>query len=1092
MTTAAEHASPVPGDSTGHGRRGELSGIGELSGMSDPRGMLACEMSGRAGSPVLVGRDEQMVALEAAFSSVRQGGPSAVLLGGEAGVGKSRLVGEFGTVAASAGARVLTGGCLQLGTDGLPYAPFTAVLRDLVHEMGADAVAAMLPGRTTRGLARLLPELGEPDAAQASRGETDAGRDAGEARARLFEEVLAALEHLARSAPVVLVIEDAHWADRSSRDLLMFLVGNQRAISGLLIIVTFRSDELHRTHPLRPLLAALDRIDWVERVELPRLSQHGTAELALRILGREPAAGLTEALYRRSEGNPLFVETLLCCDGKLSPELPESLRDLLLDSVRRLPEDTQEVLRVASAGGAVTGHALLAAVTGLDDGALIRALRPAVTANVLHPQGDGYAFRHELIREAVHDDLLPGEHGRLHSRFAEAIDADPGLVPPGRATVEMAHHWHSAHDSVWALIAAWQAAAQAGRAVAAAERLSLLARVLELWDQVPDAAERIDADHARVLEEAVCAAHDVGDLERGIALATSALKELDPATQPVRVAELLASRSRFLIRLGRKDFGQDLEDALACVPADLAPATRVDILISLARCAPHLVNKERSYAEEALALARQTGDEANEAKALLTVAMFDADPGQQALSGSRSLELIGQARTMAMRRGADDVLLTAAVNESHLLEGAGEHELAAEAARRAAAHADVQRLSRISGSLLAINQAEPLFALGRWDEALTIVKQATDLYLAPGPMHRIMLQVIAGCITAARGDLAATARMVLAARDAMRSARYEDQYELPLTRLEILLALGTDGPAALAAAGQALDRFEESGGSPRYVWPVVTAGAGAVLAAARQAAAVRDERLRDEAAAVADRLRTAAEKLEAFGPVQQAHQLTFAAADASCAQLLAAAPPAGAGGPLPREEASGPAALLAGWDEAAAAWGALSEPYPLAWALLGGAHVALAHGDRDGATKRLQRAGPLAAGLDAHPLSDEIAIIARRAGIRLAGQDGNGAPALASALAPASQGGAAPGGTEAGLGLTGREVEVLRLVAAGRSNREIAAELFISPKTASVHVSNILGKLGVASRGEAAAKAHSLHLFDSAAPAGRSSSPKPA
>jgi DNA-binding CsgD family transcriptional regulator len=1068
MSTVGEHASPVPGGGTGHG---------ELSEMSDPPGMLAPEMSGRAVSPVLVGRDEQMAALEAAFGSVRQGGPSAVLLGGEAGAGKSRLVGEFGTAAAAAGARVLTGGCLQLGTDGLPYAPFTAVLRDLVHEMGADAVATMLPGRTARGLARLLPELGEPDVAEASRAEADAG-DAAEARARLFEEVLAALEHLARPAPVILVIEDAHWADRSSRDLLTFLIGNQRAISGLLIIVTFRSDELHRTHPLRPLLAALDRIDWVERVELPRLDQHDTAELALRILGREPTAALTEALYRRSEGNPLFVETLLCCDGELSPELPESLRDLLLDSVRRLPEDTQEVLRVASAGGAVTGHALLAAVTGLDGGALIRALRPAVTANVLRTQGDGYAFRHELIREAVHDDLLPGEHGRLHSRFAEAIDTDPGLVPPGRAAVEMAHHWHSAHDSVWALIAAWQAAAQAGRAVGAAERLSLLSRVLELWDQVPDAAERIGADHARVLEEAVSAADDAGDFERGIALASSALKELDPATDPVRVAELLRSRSHFRIKLGRKDFGQDLEDALAYVPADVAPATRVDILIALARCASHLVAKERSYAEEALALARQTGDEVQEAKALLTMAIFDADPGQQALSDSRSLELIAQARATAMRRGADDVLLTAAVNESHLLEGAGEHELAAEAARRAAASAEAQGLSRTSGSLLAINHAEPLFSLGRWDEALTVINQATDVYLASGPVHRAMLQVIAGCITAARDDLAAATRMVLAARDALRSARYEDQHQLPLARLEILVALGADGPAAaLAATGQVLDRFEESGGSPRYVWPVVSAGASAVLTAARQAAAVRDERLRDEAAAVADRLRMVAEKLETLGRVQQAHQLTFAAADASAAEMLAAV-----AGRLPGEEADEPGPLIAAWDEAAAAWAALSEPYPLAQALLAGAQTALAGGDRDGATGRLQRAAPLAAGLDASPLSDEIAVLARRAGIRLvgirlAGQDGNGTSA--------SQGPAAPGGTNAGLGLTGRELEVLRLVAAGRSNREIAAELFISPKTASVHVSNILGKLGAASRGEAAAKAHTLRLFDYAASAGQ-------
>ncbi len=1007
-------------------------------------------MSGRASSPVLVGRDEQMAALDAAFASARQGGPSALLLGGEAGVGKSRLVGEFGRTAASAGARVLTGGCLELGTDGLPFAPFTAVLRDLVHEMGADAVASMLPGRTTRGLARLLPELGEPDT----------GGDPAEARARLFEEVLRALEYLTRHSPVVLVIEDAHWADRSSRDLLTFLIGNQRALSGLLIVVTYRSDELHRTHPLRPLLASLDRIAWVERIELPRLTKHDTGELVVRILGRQPASDLADALYHRSEGNPLFVEALLCCDGELSPELPESLRDLLLDSVRRLPEDTQEVLRVASAGGEKTGHALLGVVSGLDEAALTRALRPAVIANVLHAQGDGYAFRHELIREAVHEDLLPGEHGRLHSRYAEAIDADPALVPPGRAAIEMAHHWHAAHDSAWALISAWRAAAQAGEALAAAERLSLLARVLELWDQVPDAAERIGADHVRVLEEAISAARDAGELERGIALATSALRELDPATEPVRVAQLLGKRGHFRMKLGRKDFTQDLEDALTYVPADVAPATRVEVLLSLARCAPQ-VTRERDYAEEALTLARQAGDKANEANALLTLAMFSADPGQQAPIGSGPLELIAQARTMAERRGADDVLLHAAVNESHLLEGAGQHERAAEAARRATESTDVQRLSRTSGSLLAINQAEPLWALGRWDEALTIATGAMDLYLAPGPMHRAMLHVLAGSITLARGDLAATAQNVLAARDALGSARYEDQYQLPLARLEILLALDRDGAAAATAAtSRNMDRFDLSGSSPRYAWPVITAGMSAVLAAARQAAVAHDERLRDEASAMADRLRTVAEKLGTFGPEQRAFELAFAAADAHAAHLLTA----------DGESAE----LLAAWDQAVAAWAGLSEPYPLAQALLLAAAAALTRGDRDDAAERLQRGGSLAAGLGAHLLGEQIAILARRARIRLADDD------TRAGQAPGDPGPGAGGGE---LGLTDRELEVLRLVAAGRSNREIAAELFISPKTASVHVSNILGKLSVASRGEAAAKAHTLRLFDPA-PAG--------
>ena len=1029
---------------------------GDPAQMSPPRGMLAAEMSGRAASPVLVGRDEQMAALEDAFASVRQGGPTAVLLGGEAGVGKSRLVSEFGQAAEAAGACVLTGGCLALGTDGLPFAPFTAVLRQLVHEHGADAVASMLPGRTTRGLARLLPELGEPDTGpEAGPGigpgiGPEIGTDPGEARARLFEDVLSTLDHLARNSPVVLVIEDAHWADRSSRDLLTFLIGNQRAIGGLLIVVTFRSDELHRTHPLRPLLAALDRISWVERIELPRLTRNDTADLAAGILGRQLAADLADALYHRSDGNPLFVEALLGRDGELSCGLPESLRDLLLDGVRRLPEDTQEVLRVASAGGESTGHALLAAVTGLDDAALTSALRPAVMANVLRAQPSGYAFRHELIREAVHDDLLPGEHGRLHSRFAEAIDADPALVPPGRAAIEMAHHWHSAHDSVWALIGAWRAAAQAGRAVGPAERLALLARVLELWDQVPDAAEGIGADHARVLEEAVCAACDAGEFERGIALASSALKELDPAAEPVRVAQLLENRGRFKKHLGRKEFLDDFAAALQVVPVD-APAARIPILLAAARCVP-VVAMEYSYAEEALALAREAGDEANEADALLTLAMFRAGAGEQSGVGSDPLELIGQARAMAERVGAHALMVKAAINESHLLEGAGQHELAAEAARRGIAGQDECYIGATSRGLLVINQAEPLFALGRWDEAIEVADGAREFQFTASPLHRSTLAVVAGYIALARGDAAAARQAAATATELLRGSPQLDEHQLPLGRLEILLRLATAGPAAaLAAAAAAIEAYELTGGSPRYAWPLVAGAASVGLVAAR------DERLRADTEALAGRLRTIAEKLAAFGPVQEADRLTFAAADAQLAGLLAGAPaaaPAPAGAP-----AAGPAlasaGLAAAWDEAAAAWEAVSEPYPRAQALRHAAEAALTGGDRDGAAERLRVAAALAAGLGAEPLAGEIALLARRGRIGLGASESPGE-----------------------FGLTGRELEVLRLVTAGRSNRDIAGELFISPKTASVHVSNILGKLGAASRGEAAAKAHALRLVD--------------
>jgi predicted ATPase len=381
--------------------------------------MLA-DVEPRVSSPVLVGRSGQLSALEAALAGAVQGHPSAVLIGGEAGVGKTRLVRDFADRSHGTGARVLTGGCLELGAESLPFTPFTAVLRELVREIGAAGVASLLPGGSSPELARLLPEFGTP-----------AGPDeGGEARARLFEQMLLLLERLAEAGPVVLVIEDMHWADQSTRDLLAFLIRNQGSLDGVLIVVTYRSDDLHRTHPLRPLLAELARVDWVTRMDLARLTRQDTRLLVTQITGREPGDDLLTAVHRRAAGIPLFVEALVG-DGEPAAGLPESLHDLLMAGLRRLPEETQEVVRVASAGGERIGHGLLTAVTGLDGTALGRALRPAVAANVLLTESDGYVFRHALIREAVHDELLPGERGQVHSRFAEVIAADPALVMPG-------------------------------------------------------------------------------------------------------------------------------------------------------------------------------------------------------------------------------------------------------------------------------------------------------------------------------------------------------------------------------------------------------------------------------------------------------------------------------------------------------------------------------------------------------------------------------------------------------------------------------------------------------------------------------------
>ncbi len=321
--------------------------------------------------------------------------------------------------------------------------------------------------------------------------------------------------------------------------------------------------------------------------------------------------------------------------------------------MRRLPEDTQEILRVASAGSGVTGDALLAQVTGHDAGKLIAAIRPAVAANVLVTSGDGYSFRHALIQEAVHADLLPGEHSAVHTRFARAIDADPALVPQGRADIEKAHHWYSAHNTTGALAGSWRASVQASNAVAHAERLMLLDRVLELWEQVPDASAQIGADHVRVLEEAAAAAGDAGEPHRGLAFVELALTELDEAAEPVRFALLLRRRFSFRKDLGLGQSEADLHRALALVPEAVSQSARTELLLAVAHCGMDTDGPQyRAWAADALRLARETGNVDAEAQALSNLAMIEAGRSQVATSDSEAFRLLtAGARDRAAGQG---------------------------------------------------------------------------------------------------------------------------------------------------------------------------------------------------------------------------------------------------------------------------------------------------------------------------------------------------------------------------------------------------------------------------------------------------------
>ncbi|MFI6480676.1 AAA family ATPase [Nonomuraea sp. NPDC050663] len=1052
-------------------------------------------MSVHTVSPRFVGRVKELAALERALADARAGAAATVLVGGEAGVGKTRLIKEFTRRAEPA--RVLIGGCLELGTEGLPYAPFTAVVRSLVREMGRDAVAALVPGGDTGGLARLLPEFGEPDSGGA------------EARARLFEQVLGVLERLADRGPVVLIIEDAHWADRSTRDLLSFLVRYQRSDVPLLIVVTYRSDELHRTHPLRPLLAELGRVAWVRRVELHRLSRREVVEQATGILERRPSAADLELIYTRSEGNPLFVEALISEAGE-GEAIPESLRDLLLASVQRLPEETQELLRVACAGGARIEHDLFSAVAGLDDTTFSGALRPAVAGNVLVVDGEEYAFRHALIREALHEDLLPGERSRLHTRFAEALEADLTILPAPRGAIELAHHWHAAHNSTWALISAWRAAAVARTAVAYDEQLGMLSRVLELWDQVPDAAERIGADQIDVLQQAVIVARIVGENDRGIAFATEALS-LDP--DPERAARLLMYRGMLRYSQGRNGATEDMRRAAALVPPDGSLSLRAQVHHNLASAlnSRDVWQEKVAVAREALELARKAGDKRTEAHALATLTWSTAFYTDV----ERHLDGFQQASELAAEVGAFYAMMRSAISESDVLEGAGRHEQAAKVARRNMSAAEAHGLARATGTFLAMNLAEPLVSLGRWDEASEVIEHALDLM--PPALTRSSLQGWLGDIALARGDVAQAEAQVKASTRALSNGSFRDQIVLPHARREVAL-LTAQGRTDLARA-RAVWALRELApeDSPRYAWPLLVAVARIggepppeALEVARRMpvdgdlqealrltfVAITGERAagsgvgsgvwgvvpdgpsgsseapRNPEGAGLFRWRVLGDEPSAFEPSSRG--VTDGAAgraggpgtargsgtggSGSAGATSSAGAPGVSGRPA---EAGGPPIGLDDWDAAAEAWKALGQPYGEARCRVGGAHVAVGVGARQEAAERLSRARELAERLGAAPLLAEIDTLARRARLAVGGQE----QVTASAHDPRA-------------GLTARELEVLQLLTTGRSNREIGAELFISVKTVSVHVSNILAKLGAASRGEAAATAHRLGLFE--------------
>jgi DNA-binding CsgD family transcriptional regulator/tetratricopeptide (TPR) repeat protein len=991
-------------------------------------------MGGRVASPTFVGRVEELGVLEAAQGRAANGEPAVVLVGGEAGVGKTRLVAELTGRRRAAGARMLVGGCLPVGGGSLPYAPIVEALRPLPTELGVDAVRQLV-GPSWSELARLLPSLGEPASGPAGQA----------AQARLFELLLGLLGRLGEQAPLILVVEDLHWADRSTRELLGFLVRNLRS-ERLLLLVTYRSDE-PRPDRLGPYLAELDRGGRVERLELARLDRAATVAQLVGILGTAPPAELADSVFTRSEGNPFFTEELLATMRAGSGELPATLRDLLRGRVEALPKRAREVLAVIAVAGVRVPHRLLARVAGLDDLDLVKALRVMVAHQlvVVRPGEDGYQLRHALLREVIDADLLPGERARLHATYARALTEQPELAgtSPAVAAAELAAHWDVADEPVQALPARIQAGLAAEHAHAFAEAAGHFEQALQLWERVADTDRPAGPDRVGLLARTAEAAALTGTTERAIELLEQALDGVDRAIEPVRAAVLLG-------QLGEHHHNaQEHSAALAAyteaerllaATAPLAEHARV-----LADYAHALLESGRPQEaiprlEQAIAVARRVGAQAEEARALDVLASCLDDPA--ALDRSIALHL--EARRLAEASGDAETMMDTYVTLNYTLGLAGRDQYALDDAQEGYQRARQLGLEWSIGSYIADGLAWQLLVSGRWTEC----ERFTAEVLAGDSWAAYLLHGIRGQLLARQGNFAS-------ALTHLEEARRLSPPDVPdpawVGRAELALWEG-NAEAASAALAEGLRRHATSRpgwGLSRHVSPWY---ALALRLAADQAERAVARRAVDELAEIRRRAAPVAaerNRLVSFEVPQARHPGVL------CNLLLAQAE-------LSRLET---ASDQERWQTAATAWERLERPFEAAYARFREAEALLAGAaSRPRAEQVLRGAHQTAVMLGAEPLRREIKLLAQRGRLRLEQPVDTAAPPTAPSSAAAS------------LGLTQREMEVLALVAEGRTNRQIGQALFITPGTAGVHVSRILAKLGAAGRGEAAAIAHRLGL----------------
>jgi len=997
-----------------------------------------------------VGRGPELERTAAALARTSRGLGVTVLCAGEAGIGKTRLVTEIAERARASGFAVLTGGCIEMGPAGLPYGPFAEALRGAVAGRSLDPTT--LRGPTRAQLSILVPDIAD------GAGDAVPGFDlAGLGQVRLFESVMAALGAIGPDRPVLLVIEDLHWADRSTLDLLQFLVRNI-ADTPTMILATVRTDELDRDDPVATMLAELARRPSVERIDLGPLDLAETSAQLAAVLGVEPDPALVRRIHRRSDGNPFFIEQLAWAhaDGE-SSSVPASLRDILLTQLSRQTREVQDLLAAVAIAGPGADDALLASIVGCSTDALLDPLRSAVRAQLLTriptEAGEAYAFRHALMAEATEADLIDGDRRRLHGRCADALAArrpDDGAALAQWA-VRIAHHRDRSGDIDAAISASIEAAIQTAAVTAHADAMEQYRHAIGLLPQWRGPQLWGDWDVAELYGHAAACAALIGDAASSARFSREAIASLPPSTDPWRRGRFLTRLAEHLWIAGEGGFVDALVDAAAVIPADPPTAARADALVSLGFHHMYVGDTEAAglVLEEAIATAVAAHAPREEALARSSLVTILVEAGDLE-GGTRNLE----AAVLALRRTVPRPETSVAyMDVAAIAAWVAQDELALELCLEGIDQARRHGFETYYGGGLVANGAETLVSLGRLREA-TVMLDAVEITQTGGYVdtsRRITRALVAtqvGDLDAAGSEIAAASAWPLDGDLAMQ--RY-----LALVEAEWTLERGqTAEVEAIARSGLDLPQAH----MPDLDLQVALAWLGIRSAAdrAETARAHRDGVVGAAAEATGDGFHAEAARRVAAGrcaaaPMERRAAAFLALASAERCRLHGHNDPSA-------------------WAAAAAAWDGLGNVLRPMYARIRQAEASLSMGreTRPDAVALLDQTYVEARAAGATLLVRMSDGIARRARVELT-RDDRALDTDRTIPSPTTD----PLGR---LGLTERETEILALLAAGLTNRQIGERLFISPKTAGVHVSNILGKLDVPSRIQAATVAHRLGL----------------